>query len=107
MTNLEAIKTYDRDKMIEFLYHLVKNAFIQFDNFFIMPTKIALLILKTIADLEANRNMTNLEVIKTYDRDKMADFLYHLIEDAFIQFGNFVMPTKEGIIEFLDRECSY
>ena len=48
--------------------------------------------------------MTVFEIIKDFDEDMMAEFLLMFANDTINQFSNFVFPTKEGIIEFLNRE---
>lgn len=48
--------------------------------------------------------MTIFDRIKEFDEEQMAEFLYHFARDVLNQFSNFVMPTKEGIKEFLSRE---
>jgi len=48
--------------------------------------------------------MTIFEIIKEYDEDMMAEFLYRFARDTINQFTNFILPSKEGIIELLERE---
>ena len=48
--------------------------------------------------------MTIFDRIKELDEEQMAEFLYHFARYVLNQFANFVMPTEEGIKEFLSRE---
>ena len=49
--------------------------------------------------------MTIYDKIIQFDEEEMAEFLYRFARDTIDQFGNFVMPNKDGIHEFLNREC--
>ena len=49
--------------------------------------------------------MTIYDKIIEYNEEDMTEFLYRFARDTINQFGNFVMPSKEGIREFLNREC--
>ena len=49
--------------------------------------------------------MTIYDKIIQYDEEDMAEFLYSFAWDTINQFANFVIPSKESIHEFLNREC--
>ena len=48
--------------------------------------------------------MTIYDKIKEMDRETMAEFLYRFARDTINMFSQFVLPSKEGVEEFLDRE---
>ena len=48
--------------------------------------------------------MTVFEVIKEYDKEKMAELLYRFARDTIDQFERFILPEKERIREFLELE---
>ena len=48
--------------------------------------------------------MTIYERIKEFSLEEMADFLLVFAKESIEQFGNFILPTKEMIIEFLNRK---
>ena len=54
--------------------------------------------------VKGGENMTIFDRIKEFDEEQMAEFLYHFARDVLNQFSNFVMPTEEGLKEFLSRE---
>lgn len=48
--------------------------------------------------------MTVFDCIKKYDEEMMAEFLYKFSEDIINNFGNYILPSKEGILNFLNKE---
>lgn len=48
--------------------------------------------------------MTIFDRIKEYDEEMMAEFLYKFSEDIINNFGNYILPSKEGILNFLNNE---
>lgn len=48
--------------------------------------------------------MTIYDAVKEMDMDTMAEFLYRFARDTIDMFGHFVFPSKERIMEFLERE---
>lgn len=48
--------------------------------------------------------MTIYDKLKEFDREMMAEFLYRFAKDTIDMFSRFILPSKEGVEEFLDRE---
>ena len=48
--------------------------------------------------------MTIFDLIKEYDKEMMAEFLYKFSEDIINNFGNYIIPSKESILNFLNKE---
>ena len=48
--------------------------------------------------------MTIYDKIKEMDRDTMAEFLFRFARDTIDMFSRFILPSKEGVEEFLDME---
>ena len=44
------------------------------------------------------------ERIKEFDEEQMVQFLKRFANDTINQFGRFILPSEEGIREFLERE---
>lgn len=48
--------------------------------------------------------MTIFDRIKEYNEEMMAEFLYKFSKDIINNFGNYSIPSKEGILNFLNKE---
>lgn len=42
--------------------------------------------------------------IKEYDEEMMVEFLYNFSKDIINNFGNYIIPSKESILNFLNEE---
>lgn len=50
--------------------------------------------------------MTVFDHIKEYDEEMMANFLYKFSEDIINNFSNFITPSKESILNFLNKSMN-
>lgn len=48
--------------------------------------------------------MTIFDRIKEYDEEMMVEFLYKFSEDVINNFGNYITPSKESILNLLNKE---
>lgn len=48
--------------------------------------------------------MTIFDRIKEYNEEMMAEFLYRFLKDIINNFGNYIIPSKESILKFLNEE---
>ena len=48
--------------------------------------------------------MTIFDRIKEYNEEMMAEFLYKFSKDIINNFGNYITPSKESILNFLNEE---
>lgn len=48
--------------------------------------------------------MTIFDRIKEYDEEMMVEFLYKFSEDIINNFGNYITPSKESILNLLNKE---
>lgn len=48
--------------------------------------------------------MTIFDCIKEYNEEVLAEFLYNFSKDIINNFGNYIILSKESILNFLNKE---